>query len=144
MSGVPVAAGAPTEFSGRIVSLGLTHVRSALEGSAITEQEREFLLKHVRRWDRKAATKLATRLEAAKKIEAEHERKTRQEDRLAAKRFAAREAAAAPSKALALARRAAITKEFLASVREAASLAEPKGHMAELAEGWIPEWVVVP
>ena len=27
---------------------------------------------------------------------------------------------------------------------EEASLAEPKGHMAELADGWMPEWVKVP
>lgn len=40
--------------------------------------------------------------------------------------------------------RAMLVREHAAAASEVSSLAEPKGHMAELADGWMPEWVKVP
>ena len=40
--------------------------------------------------------------------------------------------------------RAAWQADFRRQRSRVASLAEPKGHMAELADGWMPDWVKVP
>ena len=140
MTPIEIAPGAPTDRSGRVVTLGKKYIERALSHCVNTEEERAYLAKALRSIQRseKAAAKrsaeLAAKREAARAANSASARKWarwRAEER--------RNTVVERRTAAALA-----FQEATFAVRRGVSLAEPKGHMAELADGWMPEWVKVP